>query len=299
MTWHIIGAGAIGSLWADRLHRQGEAITLVLRSSEQVDAFIHNGQSLRVESPNKELRVVQCKATCAENLSDTITHLLITTKAFDALNAMNAVQNQLASDATIVVMINGYGVQQTIQETFTDHNILFASTTDGAFNRAPFHTVHAADGTTLIGSLNKKVDSKVSPLFGADWIDDIDTILWRKVAINCCINPVTAIHQCTNGEIFSTDERATVTTNLAEEIERLEIKIGVDRHTPLIEEVKSVSELTYRNRSSMLQDVTKGRRTEVEHINGAIVDLAKKYAVEVPCNKKMLNTIQSLTLAER
>ena len=299
MTWHIIGAGAIGSLWADRLHRQGEAITLILRSSEQVDAFNHNEQSLRVESPNKELRVVQCKATCAENLSDTITHILITTKAFDALDAINRVKNQLASDATIVVMINGYGVQQTIQETFPDHNILFASTTDGAFNLAPFHTVHAANGSTLIGSLNKKVDSKVSPLCGADWIDDIDTILWRKVAINCCINPVTAIHQCTNGEIFSTDERATVTTNLAEEIERLEIKIGVDRHTPLIEEVKSVSELTYKNRSSMLQDVTKGRRTEVEHINGAIVDLAKKYAVEVPCNKKMLNTIQSLTLAER
>ena len=299
MTWHIIGAGAIGSLWADRLHRQGEAITLVLRSSEQVDAFIHNGQSLRVESPNKETRVVRCAATVAENLSDTITHLLITTKAFDALNAMNAVQNQLASDATIVVMINGYGVQQTIQETFTDHNILFASTTDGAFNRAPFHTVHAADGTTLIGSLNKKVDSKVSPLFGADWIDNIDTILWRKVAINCCINPVTAIHQCTNGEIFSTDERATVTTNLAEEIEQLERKMGVDRQTPLIEEVKSVAELTSKNRSSMLQDVAKGRRTEVEHINGAIVDLAKKYAVEVPCNQEMLNTIQSLTLAER
>ncbi len=299
MTWHIIGAGAIGSLWADRLHRQGEAITLVLRSSEQVDAFNHNEQSLRVESPNKELRVVQCKATWAEDLSDTITHLLITTKAFDALDAINRVKNQLASDATIVVMINGYGVQQTIQETFTDHNILFASTTDGAFNLAPFHTVHAAKGTTLIGSLNKKIDSKVSPLSGADWIDDIDTILWRKVAINCCINPVTAIHKCTNGEIFSTEERAKLTTNLAKEIEQLERKMGVDRHTPLIEEVKSVSELTYRNRSSMLQDVAKGRRTEVEHINGAIVDLAKKYAVEVPCNKKMLNTIQSLTLAER
>jgi 2-dehydropantoate 2-reductase len=299
VTWHIIGAGAIGSLWADRLHRQGEAITLVLRSSEQVDAFNRNGQSFRVESPNKELSMVQCKATWAEDLSDTISHLLITTKAFDALDAINRVKNQLASDATIVFMINGYGVQQTIQETFPDHNILFASTTDGAFNLAPFHTVHTANGTTLIGSLYKKVDSKVSPLCGADWIDDIDSILWRKVAINCCINPVTAIHQCTNGEIFSTDERATVTTNLAEEIEQLERKMGVDRQTPLIEEVKSVAELTSKNRSSMLQDVAKGRRTEVEHINGAIVDLAKKYAVEVPCNQEMLNTIQSLTLAER
>lgn len=299
MTWHIIGAGAIGSLWADRLHRQGEAITLVLRSSEQVEDFNRNEQILRFESPNKELRVVQCKATCAENLSDTITHLLITTKAFDALDAINRVKNQLASDATIVVMINGYGVQQTIQESFPDHNILFASTTDGAFNLAPFHTVHAANGTTLIGSLYKKVDSKVSPLCRANWIDDINTILWRKVAINCCINPVTAIYQCTNGEIFSTEERAKLTTNLAKEIEQLELKMGIDRHTPLIEEVRSVAELTSKNRSSMLQDVSKGRRTEVEHINGAIVDLAKKYAVEVPCNQEMLNTVQSLTLAER
>ena len=299
MTWHIIGAGAIGSLWANRLHRQGEEIALVLRSPKQVDAFNRNEKLLRIEHPNKELSVVKCQAALAENISDTVTHLLITTKAFDALEAINSIQNQLARNATIVVMINGYGVQQTIQKTFPDHNILFASTTDGAFNPAPFHTVHAASGATLIGRLNKKVDSRVSPLCGADWIDDIDTVLWRKVAINCCINPVTALHQCTNGEIFSTDERAKLTINLAKEIERLEIKIGGRREVPLIEEVKSVAELTYKNRSSMLQDVTKGRRTEIEHINGAIVDLATKYAVDVPYNQEMLTTIQSLTSSSR
>ena len=299
MTWHIIGAGAIGSLWADRLHQQGKAITLVLRSSEQVDTFYQNQNSLRIESPNNETSLVQCEATLAEDITNTISHLLITTKAFDALNAINSIKNTLAIDATIVVMINGYGVQQTIQETFPDHNILFASTTDGAFNTKPFNTVHAAKGTTVIGSLIKQSDSSASPLPGADWVDDIDAILWRKVAINCCINPVTALHGCINGEIFSTDERAVLTNHLAKEIEQLELKIGVDRHIPLIEEVRSVAELTYQNRSSMLQDVTKGRRTEVEHINGAIVYLATKYSVDVPCNQEMLNSIQNLTLAGR
>jgi len=299
VTWHIIGAGAIGSLWADRLHQQGEAITLVLRSSKQVEAFNCNDNSLRVDSPNKGLRVVKCEATLAENISDTITHLLVTTKAFDALEAIESVNHQLANDATIIIMINGYGVQQTIQESFPDHNILFASTTDGAFTRAPFHTVHAAIGSSLIGSLIKKADTRVSPLPDANWVDNINDILWRKVAINCCINPVTALHQCTNGEIFSTEERELLTNNLAKEIEQLELKMGFERQTPLIKEVKDVAELTSQNRSSMLQDVTNGRRTEVEHINGAIVDLAEKYGVKVPYNLEMLNTIQNLTLPVR
>ena len=295
MTWHIIGAGAIGSLWADRLHRQGEAITLVLRSPEQLETFIRNEKSLRIETLGKKLTTFQCTATLADDISSSITHLLITTKAFDALDAIKSVEHQLASDAVIVVMINGYGVQGRIQASFPNHTILFASTTDGAFNRAPFHTVQAANGTTLIGSIKDTLAGNCSPLPEAEWAQDIDAILWRKVAINCCINPVTALHRCTNGEIFATDAMKELTTAIANEIEQLELQMGVERQIPLIEEVRSIAELTSQNRSSMLQDVSHGRRTEVEHINGAIVDLAREFGVDVPYNLEMLKRIQNLT----
>lgn len=294
MTWHIIGAGAIGSLWADRLHRKGEAITLVLRSPEQLKAFNRNENSLRIETLGKKLTTFQCRATLAADISSSITHLLITTKAFDALDAIKSVEHQLASDAVIVVMINGYGVQGRIQASFPNHTILFASTTDGAFNRAPFHTVQAANGTTLIGTTKGNSAGNRSPLPEAEWAQDIDAILWRKVAINCCINPVTALHRCTNGEIFATDAMKKLTTAIANEIEQLELRMGVERQIPLVEEVKSIAELTSQNRSSMFQDVSHGRRTEVEHINGAIVDLAEGFGVEVPYNLSMLKRIQNL-----
>jgi 2-dehydropantoate 2-reductase len=290
-----MGAGAIGSLWADRLHRQGEAITLVLRTPEQLNAFNCSEKSLRIETLDDKLKTFHCEALLAKDIADSITHLLITTKAFDALDAIKSVEHQLASDAVIVVMINGYGVQGKIQASFPNHRILFASTTDGAFNKAPFHTIHAANGSTLIGSIKDNSESNYSPLPGAEWTHDIDAILWRKVAINCCINPVTALSKCTNGEIFSTDERSELTITLAKEIEQLELKMGIERQIPLIEEVRSIAELTSQNRSSMLQDVSNGRRTEVEHINGAIVDLAREFGVQAPLNLEMLQRIQNIT----
>ena len=151
----------------------------------------------------------------------------------------------------------------------------------------------------MIGTLSRSQSIKTSPLTDAKLTDAIDDVIWKKVAINCCINPITAINNCLNGAIFATNERSNTVFQLAEEIESLEHAMGIKRQKPLLQEVEQVVELTASNRSSMLQDVSNGRRTEVEHINGAIVDLAKNHGVEVPYNLKMLNTIQNLTLAAR
>ena len=294
MTWHIIGAGAIGSLWADRLHQQGEEIRLILRTEAQVQHFKDHGSRLVIEEQSK-VSTVPCFASTTSEINTPITHLLIPTKAFDAMDAIISIQSKLAPTATIIVMINGYGVQQQIEKQFSQYNLLFASTTDGAYKNAPFTTVKAATGTTLIGTLSHSNSIKTSPLTGAKLTDAIDEVIWKKVAINCCINPITAIHDCENGAIFATSERAQSVFQLVEEIEALEHAMGIKRQTPLLQGVERVAELTANNRSSMLQDVTNGRRTEVEHINGAIVELAKEYGVEVPCNLEMLNTIQNLT----
>lgn len=298
MTWHIIGAGAIGSLWADRLHQQGEEIRLILRTEAQVQHFKDHGSRLVIEEQSN-ISSVPCFASTTSEINTPITHLLIPTKAFDAMDAIKSVQSKLAPTATIIVMINGYGVQQQIEKQFSQYNLLFASTTDGAYKNAPFTTVKAATGTTLIGTLSNSNSIKTSPLTGAKLTDAIDEVIWKKVAINCCINPITAIHDCENGAIFATSERAQSVSQLAEEIEVLEHAMGIKRQTPLLQEVEQVAELTANNRSSMLQDVTNERRTEVEHINGAIVALAKEFGVEAPCNLEMLNTIQNLTLPSR
>lgn len=298
MTWHIIGAGAIGSLWADRFHQQGEEIRLILRTEAQVQHFKDQGSRLLIEEKSN-VSTVPCFASTTAEINTPITHLLIPTKAFDAMDAVKSIQSKLAPNATIIVMINGYGVQQQIEKHFSHYNLLFASTTDGAYKTAPFKTVKAAIGKTLIGSLSRSQSIKTSPLVDAKLTDAIDDVIWKKVAINCCINPITAINNCLNGAIFATNERSHTVFQLAEEIESLERAMGIKRQKPLLQEVEQVAELTASNRSSMLQDVSNERRTEVEHINGAIVDLAKNHGVEVPYNLKMLNTIQNLTLAAR
>ena len=294
MGWDIIGAGAIGSLWAKRLQQSGNHVNLILRTEKQVDQFYQQGAHLGVYHSEGHTSI-PCTASTPSTINHNITQLLLPTKAFNAFDALESVRSKLAASATIVVMINGYGAQQQIQKAYPDYNLFFASTTDGAFNKAPFHTVHAATGSTLIGKLENPEKRSDTPLISTDWSRNIDSVLWRKVTINSCINPVTALYSCRNGEIFLTPERTDLITALVHEIEQLEKAIAFIRDVPLLDEVKRIAHLTADNRSSMLQDVLNSRRTEIEHINGAIVKRASLHKIETPRHQEMINSIRALT----
>ena len=116
ITWHILGAGAIGSLWAIYGHRAGADVRPILRDQQTLDAYqqcagisLHSGeQTLHYQLP----------ASCPTSLSSPIQHLLITTKAQQTLPALKTLNTHITDDAVLLLLQNGLGIAEQIQREF-------------------------------------------------------------------------------------------------------------------------------------------------------------------------------------
>jgi len=293
MHWHIIGAGSIGCLWAYYLTQAGHSVTLILRTEEKLALF---PGKITIDLYEGSATSVNCQAELADN-SSKIENLLVTTKSYSAVDAVNTVSKRLSENATIVMMQNGMGAQQEIHQLYPDKQVFFATTTDGANQKRPFHVIQAGLGETLIGSpsapapgswLASLKETRVSP------DSNIEQKLWCKLAINCAINPLTAIHNCRNGQLPISHLKQM--TEICSEVEQVASAIGITLfEQPLIERACQVAAATAENISSMLQDVRQDRPTEIEAITGFLCQQARQKGVATPANRELLQKVRDLS----
>ena len=287
--WHILGAGAIGSLWACHFVSAETPVRLILRNQEKLDLF---GQ-------NNAILLSDIRYPVTAELADSpesIDQLLITTKSIDTEEAFNSIRSRITPDAKVVVLQNGMGSQQWVQSQLPDAEVVWGSTTDGAWLKAPFDLLHAGHGTTHIGAVGTSYSWVKALTKGFLTIvedDDIASTLWRKLAINCAINPLTAIHQCKNGELIHNPDYLSSMAAICREVEQVAAAENIVLFDgPLIEQACHVAEITANNYSSMLQDTQQGRKTEIDSITGYLCSLAKKHGISVPINLMHLNKIK-------
>jgi 2-dehydropantoate 2-reductase len=119
--------------------------------------------------------------------------------------------------------------------------------------------------------------------------------LWQKLAVNCVINPLTALHRCPNGELNNDPERSSQVAALCREVREIACAAGMaaavaDLHQIVTQVISS----TATNRSSMLQDVLAGRPTEIDYINGYLVKIADAQHLEASMNRRLLSALRSV-----
>ena len=283
----------MGCLFATALHRGDCAITLLLRDSdgrETVQVVVErHGRPGTVELPAASVAA-----------RGPISHLLVTTKAYDARHAIATIAHRLRNDSKVLLMMNGMGLADELRADFPQLDIYSGTTTEGAYRLAPLHVRHAGQGHTRIGQpgttaapawyhqWSRAVDS-------CQWDSNIEEALWLKLAINCAINPLTAVYACRNGELASRPELAARVDLLCDEIALISSAAGQPRvATGLRRSVAQVIAATADNRSSMLQDVEDGRRTEVDYITGYLLNTARDFGIPAPHNAALLESIRKI-----
>lgn len=301
MHWHILGAGAIGCTWAVQLFKSKHDVTLILSSNERLQQLSTNG-GVTYQTIDGEIKTYNINAELAEN-NTSIQNLLICTKAYSTVNALQSVADRLSSDANVILLQNGLGPQQEAVTLFPELSIWAATTTDGAYLRSPFHVVRAGHGETLIGAISSKALSNkplsLSPSgdLTLSLIDDIEHKLWCKVAINAAINPLTALNNCKNGMLVSDAALAEKMQAICREVEIIAASCGQALfEKPLYDMAVSIATLTAENYSSMLQDIQKKRPTEIEQITGFLCKQADKSGTDAPQNRRLLQQVQQLSL---
>lgn len=281
-TWHILGAGSLGSLWAIRLHRAGFPVRLILRNETRLQQYQKAGGIFLQEKHVHRRYDVPVEAIGSQQ---PIERLLLACKTYDVETALEGLQHRLAAPADLIMLQNGVATQHAVTDRYPMHRCYFASSTEGAFRVQDFHVVQAGRGHTSIGSPGcKTLPTWLTDLHIAripySWVDNIEELLWRKLAINCAINPLTVLHQCQNGKLEAHRDEIAL---LCEDLGRLLESIGLEGiASTLFSDVMHVIETTAENFSSMHQDVAAGRRTEVNFLLGYACREGERLGLALP-----------------
>ncbi|SEK98871.1 ketopantoate reductase family protein [Haloferax larsenii] len=280
----VFGAGSLGTL-AGGLLASVHDVTLVARdphASRVAEAGLDiDGADPRHTSPD---------ATTAQTGHDADL-ALVTVKSFDTAAAAESL-TECNVDAVLSLQ---NGLTEETLESALDVPVLAGTATYGARLSEPGRVECTGVGRVVLGAL----DGGPSPLaerVGKVFRDaDINTLVasdmprrrWEKLAVNAGINAVTALARVENGALVS-DDAHDVAHRAARETARVARLEGV--HLPnrvARDAIDRVVEKTAANHSSMLQDVDAGKRTEVDAINGAVVDSAARHNFEVPTNRTL------------
>lgn len=280
--WHILGAGSLGTLWATRLARAGVPVRLILRNEARLASY-RAGQGLTLVEHGVEHTYAVIGET-AES-PEPIHRLLVACKAYDAQRAIAQLQPRLAPDAELILLQNGLGSQDAVAAQVPSARCIYASSTEGAFRDGDWRVVFAGHGYTWLGDANHPtpplwLDDLQAASIPHEWATDILTRLWRKLALNCAINPLTVLYQCRNGGLQ--DHQCEVATLCAELAELLECCGQPAAAQDLHNEVERVIQATAANYSSMYQDVANARRTEISYLLGYACQAAARHRLALP-----------------
>ncbi|MEB0046377.1 MULTISPECIES: putative 2-dehydropantoate 2-reductase [unclassified Pseudomonas] len=281
-TWHILGAGSLGTLWATRLARAGVPVRLIVRDAARLQAYqVAGGLTLVEHGEEKHYAIA---GETPDNPAP-IKRLLVACKAYDAQEAVAQLAPRLAPGAELILLQNGLGSQDAVAARAPHVRCISASSTEGAFRDGDWRVVFAGHGYTWLGDAAHPVapiwlDDLTSAAIPHEWSTDILTRLWRKLALNCAINPLTVLHDCRNGGLQQHRcEVATLCLELGELLQRCGQPAAAE---DLQQEVERVIQATAANYSSMHQDVANQRRTEISYLLGHACEVAARHQLNVP-----------------
>lgn len=281
-TWHILGAGALGSLFAAQLRAQGLPCRLLGRRGAAPGQ-----RRVELERP-LAVPVEPLEALPAASVA----FLLIATKAYDVAPALAQALPALQQGAVVATCANGLGFEAAAARLRPGAALLRAVTTEAA-HRQDARVVHAGAGSTLLGvpgggAAPGWFDASLGRLERWRWEGAIGPALGRKFAINCVLNPLTAVHDCRNGELLQRralrEELAALCAELEPALRRLSLWSGGDS---LQATAEAVCRSTAANHSSMLQDRRAGRRTELDYLTGHLLRRAAQAGLSLPHSARL------------
>jgi len=283
----IVGGGALGSLLGAKLAKAGHRVYMAVRSAERREAIIREGWGVQV----------------AERIADlsesTLVYLCV--KAFDTEAAAHELRI-LPSTIGVASLQNGWGNLELLERALPEHPLVAGVTALGAYFDASGALLASLSGATSLapwGDTEIRWAEYAATLFEsaglrAETRRHAPPVLWRKLVLNAGVNPLSAIVGRTNGDLLASAPLSRLAETAAREAAHVGVALGywepgIDP-APL---VRTLLEETKDNRSSMAEDLARGRRTEIEEIVGSILRFAAEQSRPVP----VLEALHALVLA--
>ncbi|MCD6330766.1 MAG: 2-dehydropantoate 2-reductase [Thermoplasmata archaeon] len=292
MKFIVYGAGALGSLFAALLSTKHDV--LLIGRKEHIEAIRKNG--LKIEGVTKGVFYPEVEWDGSKY--DVV---LLTTKSYDTRKAVREIKEKFGK-IDVLSLQNGLRNEEIIAEEMGMEYALGGITSHGATFLQAGKIYHAGKGETVIGELNGEITERIRKIANAFNECGIETKIsrnikrdiWRKAIVNSAINGLSAVLRCKNGEILRNEYAEKLLEEICKEGIRVANAEGMEIGNEVIKMAKEILHRTADNISSMLQDILKGKRTEVEEINGEIVKTAEKHGMEAKFNKFLTYVIKAM-----
>lgn len=314
----IVGTGAMGSLMAGRLAHRASPFSLPISARHQSidDVLLYGRPSPHLEAIQRDgLRLIEMDGTshtipirASSDPADVKGSdvVLVLVKAWATAEAAAPLRSYLTRDTIVLTLQNGLGNAAALRSALLHEgvrpHVWLGVTTQAALRSEPGTVIHTGDGITAIGRRSQEVDTRIRDIATALSLSGLRTVavadihrwVWRKLAVNAAINPLTALAGVPNAMVSTDPGLRSAAATLAAEVVAVANAIDVPLDlSEVLGAVDEVARATGTNRSSMLVDLEAGIRTEIDAINGAVVSEAKRLRMPSPANNLMTALIRA------
>ncbi|MGL1959268.1 MAG: 2-dehydropantoate 2-reductase [Colwellia sp.] len=316
----IVGQGAMGLLWyhyLSQLKQESQPLNVSLLASNQKKEISTNYTFTSCQHNNAlQNPLFQGKVDYTQKHTLQRADIIIfCLKSYQVAKAIVQLSDDFNNHVTLILAHNGMGTLTELPNVIrAKHKIMTLLTTHGCLRTAPLTITHTGLGKTDLGFLSeetfpektnqpvnalKNVGLSITTLLNlalptVEFHSNIEKKQWLKLAINCVINPVTAINNIDNGLINQANFDATINEILTEIVllaKAEQVSLTFDL---LKENVKQVADATASNRSSMRCDILAHQKTEIDYINGYIHHLGLKHNIATPTNTLLWQQVNAM-----
>ena len=294
----ICGIGAIGSIYADKISRYDNENLKILVDKSRLEKYskspkIFNGKELKLSY------------ILPENTDFKADLIIIATK-YDGLNeAINNIKNFVKDDTIILSLLNGVTSETLIAQKYGAKHIVHSYFVGHSAMRNGNNITFDGRGDIVFGVLNPEITDKNDENILKNYFDkvgidykmpeDIRHAMWLKFMLNVSSNQVSAILHKTFGQMQKSPKIRKLLENIMLEVVEIAKAKGVKNTQTMIDEAfNSFDKMIPEGKTSMLQDIEAGRKTEVEIFAGTVIKIGEEYNIPTPYNKFLKEMIEAV-----
>lgn len=306
----IFGVGAMATLFASRLSQAtgstGDSTPLLARAKitligtwrEQIEALRRDNLTVTELDGAESHHAIHATDNLSEVPPADIALILV--KSHQTARAAQQAAQILRTNGLALTLQNGLGNWEKLAEAVSHDRAGLGTTSQAATLLSPGHVLHSGTGPTYLATVRglEKQLSEVATLFNeagleAIVVENADSMIWGKLAVNAGINPLTALLEIPNRVLLEKHEYRKIMFAAVNEVVNLALAQTIS--LPFYDACAHVAEVcgaTANNRSSMLQDIQRSAPTEIDAISGAVVRIGKRLGLPTPVNEFLLHQIK-------
>lgn len=291
----LIGMGAVGTVYAKQLHHTyGSHFGIIAKGNRGEKLLAHGAMC------NAEVYFPKVLASEKDFSPDLI---IICVKNYQLDAATNDLHEFVGKDTILLPLLNGITARDRLLQAFPQNRVFYgtvnieATRTDAGVTSASGGIIRLgyADNTEPLPEVLAVEQFLTAASIRAEINDDMIRTVWKKWMTNVTCNQISAVTGATYGQIASIPSNMELLHDLGMEIVALAKASNVNlNEQDLLQLESAVSTFSKDSKTSMLQDIEAGRKTEVDYFGGTAVELGQKLNVPTPVNRTVSLLIQSL-----